>query len=743
MPRPFAVVGITYFITLIVLLRVSENIAAVILIASLLALVPLLLVKSLRESAVFPSACISVAVAAGLFLATNEYMYKPAISLSGSTVTFTGVVTEKPIFENDRYYYLVKTEKVDSENLKVKIRFSSKTALDVAAYEKITVDALVYTLGENNEDSLRYYKSTGVFLGAYSLSEDIAVQDTVEKPVMYYVYQLKQSLTQSILKVLPNENGGLIVALLFGNKSYLSDDAISNFRTIGISHITAVSGLHLSVLLLVCLNIFERFKVGKRTAALFSVAFILLFMALAGFSFSVLRAGFMLLVMLAGKLLNREADSINSIGFAVLLITLANPFAAGYIGLQLSFFATLGIVTIQKKMMVSCDKILVWIKDSYVKKTLRSVVDTVMITVAATVFILPVSLVYFGRLSLISILSNLLLVFGASATMVLGGLAAICFQVPGANVVAYPLSYVAGLFAKSIIKGAEVLAKIPFASINIDEKFVYIWLSSSLVIFALSLLLYKKSNRSNAGLTGILCLFTLFVAVISNSLYNKDMVKVTVMDAGNVSACIISNRHKAALIGCGGDQYVSNRIINLLEEKDIDTVNYLLIPRTADTESKAAYDIMSTYKPGMTIVPELNYALEFLEKSDSVTITGKSSSQLWENANVTYLNNEDLSCAYADISGVKILFIFYPGCNIDLIPKSWKKADVLICRSKTPYDLDLTQFKTVVISTDQTLSLSEDKHDKSLDCNSYSTGGRGNIVIEIRKTSAFSIRRER
>lgn len=164
MPRPFAVIGITFFLTLTVLSRVSENIAVAILIVSILALIPLLAVKSLRDSAVFPAACISITLAAGLFLAANEFTYKPAISLSGSTVSFTGVVTQMPQRENDRYYYLVKTEKVDNNKMKLKIRFSTKSALDVQVYDKITANVTLYTLGEHSEDSLRYYKTIGVFL---------------------------------------------------------------------------------------------------------------------------------------------------------------------------------------------------------------------------------------------------------------------------------------------------------------------------------------------------------------------------------------------------------------------------------------------------------------------------------------------------------------------------------------------------------------------------------------------------
>jgi predicted membrane metal-binding protein len=63
-----------------------------------------------------------------------------------------------------------------------------------------------------------------------------------------------------------------------------------------------------------------------------------------GFSPSVSRAGFMVLMLYGGKLVNAQADSLNSLGLSVLILSVLNPFAPGHIGLQLSFFATLGIV---------------------------------------------------------------------------------------------------------------------------------------------------------------------------------------------------------------------------------------------------------------------------------------------------------------------------------------------------------------------------------------------------------------
>jgi hypothetical protein len=327
--------------------------------------------------------------------------------------------------------------------------------------------------------------------------------------------------------------------------------------------------------------------------------------------------------------------------------------------------------------------------------------------------------------------------------MILGGLAAICFAMPGVSFIAYPLVFVAGWMARVIIKGSAFLAEIPFAYVNIDKMFLYLWLSFSLIAFAFAILLYKKSNQKKVGLTVFLSMMMLVTAIVSYALLNGNTTSITVIDAGNSSASVIMGEGKATLIGCGGNEYEATKLFRSLEGNDIVTVDYLLIPRTEDTEARAAYDVASKYSPKMIVMPELNTEFNFLKNGESLKITEQASFTLWENAKVDYLYRDRLSCAYANISGVKILFLFYPGCDVTLIPKNWKNADILICRSKTPSELDLSGFKKIVISAEKAWPNMQDVYDRVSSDNLIVTAGQGNIIIDIKNESTFSIRRER
>lgn len=742
MPRPFAVIGITFFLTLLMLSYVNEVVMIVILCVACVSLVPFLIIKNIRKQAVFPTACLVVIAGCIMTLVANEFTYKPAIFISGEKVAFTGSLTDLPVKENGRVYYVIKTDTVNGDRSTFKIRLSCPEPLDAEPYDTIAVnDATVYVLGENNEDSLKYFKTTGTFLGAYT-SSDVITYPVVKKPLMFYIISIKMGLINKVNELLPNEQGGLIIALLIGDKSLLSEKTLSDFRDIGISHIVAISGLNLSVFLLLFLDVFERLRLNKNFVYISSSVFVILIMALAGFSPSVLRAGIMLLVLLLGKIINQDADALNSLGLSVLIITVFNPLGAGYIGLQLSFFATLGILLLQKRLFIPFEMLTNRIKQTTARHLMKFICETVAVTVAASVFTLPIMIIAFERVALISIISNLLLVYISSLTMILGGIAALFYGLPFLSFISYPFAIAAGMLAKYIIRISGFLSEIPYASISVNGNYIKLWLAGSLLLIALALLIRSKNEKKNIRFSALLCLATLLIGVFSNSVFNRNITRITIADIGNASATLISKNRKAALIGCGGDEFAVNKIYEALQDNNINALDLLLIPRVAVTESESAIDILGVYNTHNIILPEMNYALKFIDKNYDYKISKNEIIEPWDGAKIAYLYTDDLSCAYVDISGTKILFIFYPGCDIGNIPESWRNADILICRAKPPEGLDCIKFGTVVICAVENSALNEQTKINNAGGSAYVTASRGNIVIETRGNAVYSIGRE-
>ena len=210
------------------------------------------------------------------------------------------------------------------------------------------------------------------------------------------------------------ENAHIMRALLLGDKSGFTPEFSAAASSAGVSHIFAVSGMHLSFCVSAVLLL------GKRRFHLvLAMAVVVVFMAFTGFEPSVVRAGIMSLSALLTRILGRDGDRLGAMTLALGIMVAINPCAMGDVGLQFSFCAVLGILvtgeTIKRLFFAPFIKLKGW----WVK-ILRAVAETVSVSVAATLFTIPLTVLYFEKLSLIAIISNIAVNWLVSAVFLLG-----------------------------------------------------------------------------------------------------------------------------------------------------------------------------------------------------------------------------------------------------------------------------------------------------------------------------------
>ncbi|MGD9560325.1 MAG: ComEC/Rec2 family competence protein [Oscillospiraceae bacterium] len=154
--------------------------------------------------------------------------------------------------------------------------------------------------------------------------------------------QLQYAASANIASRLPRQLSSVAAAMSVGDRRFLSADTKEAYRMAGLSHVLVVSGLHLSIL---CTYLYAaaRRLFSMRAAAVLCMAFTLLCMVFTGLSPSIIRSGFVFLLVYAGALFRRKPDIFTSLGLAMLVL-IANPYACNDVGLQLSFAATLGAV---------------------------------------------------------------------------------------------------------------------------------------------------------------------------------------------------------------------------------------------------------------------------------------------------------------------------------------------------------------------------------------------------------------
>lgn len=230
---------------------------------------------------------------------------------------------------------------------------------------------------------------------------------------------MRDSFAERIREEIPEPEVNLGLSYLLGLRMGLPKDLNENLKTVGLVHIVVASGSHLSILVEVARKIFGRFS--RFFGLSFSVAFIIFFMAMVGWTPSILRAGLMTILTLIAWYTGRKFQPWRLILIVATITLIINPDFLINLGWLLSFASYAGIMILGPRLT----------KFFYGEKKPGVVASIILTTVAATLMTLPITLYFFGTVSLISILANLLILPTLSIAMGLVFLTGVFAGVPG------------------------------------------------------------------------------------------------------------------------------------------------------------------------------------------------------------------------------------------------------------------------------------------------------------------------
>jgi competence protein ComEC len=259
----------------------------------------------------------------------------------------------------------------------------------------------------NEFDYKTFLENKNVFHTAYIKSEELHVVSQTNN--LFSIIQLGAKIKAHLVMVLRNsglsqEAFSICSALLVGYDDEIDSDIMQSFSHSGTLHILSVSGMHTGVLygiLIFIFSIFDKHDKYKKTKFCFVMIFLLMFVFITGLSPSVLRAALMLSLVLFGKTFYKQGNSYNTLLLSAFLLLLFNPYLIKDVGFLLSYFAVFGIMyfyPILNKLYSFENKILQWLWTS------------VLISVAATLFTLPISLYFFHQFPIWFVFSNLIII---------------------------------------------------------------------------------------------------------------------------------------------------------------------------------------------------------------------------------------------------------------------------------------------------------------------------------------------
>jgi competence protein ComEC len=426
----------------------------------------------------------------------------------------------------------------------------------------VTLSAQVRATDDNAVASNLYYQSRGISLIGFQKGQ-LQVERATAPSVWTAPKRALHALQEGITAIFPEDTMPFAYALLTGDTENISYTLGEQMSVTGISHVVAVSGMHVSllvgVIMLLC-------GAKRRLGALISIPVMLFFAAMVGFSPSVTRALVMQSVLLLAPLLRRENDSYTSLSFALFLILIGNPWAIGSLSLQLSFAAVAGILLLSPKLRLWMLDIS-WVsalcrKSRIAGKPLRAATAILATTFGALTFTAPLLAYYFGLVSVVAPLTNLLALGAVSLCFPLTGLAALAGFVwlPLGKGIAAAVS----ILIRYVLWVIDWTSALPYAAVYTQNPYILAWLVTLYLLIAAFLLQRKRREHKpqlltqrkprGRGATPLICCIVLCFLCANLFSAFAGGSSVTMLDVRQGQCIYIRSGGTNVMVDCGGDR---------------------------------------------------------------------------------------------------------------------------------------------------------------------------------------------
>lgn len=480
--------------------------------------------------------------------------------------------------------------RIDGKPYRVRVYLEEETEL--APGDRISgAFRFRYTAPREWERTSRY-QGKGIFLTA-DQKGNLEIHRSETRAWWQYGPVLAKQTAEILEAAFPEDAQPFVRALLLGDSSDLSWGVDMDLKISGIRHIIAVSGLHVTILY----KLVEALT-GKRRflTALIGLPVLAIFASMAGFTPSVTRACVMVGLMMLSQVFDREYDSLTALSFACLVMLAANPLVIVNAGFQLSVSCVTGILLFRQPIDG-------WIQRFFPKgdgRLWRWARGCAAVSLSAMVLTVPLSAVYFGTVSLIGVVTNLLTLWAVS--LVFNGLIAVCAMGLISSKLAGALGWVLAWPVRYVLSVAKLLSRAPLAAVYTSSEYIVFWLVFCYMLLAVFLIGKEKQSGvllTCAGLGLCLALGCSWAGPL------MDGCRVTMLDVGQGQCILLQSRGKTFLVDCGGDtgEIAADRAYRLLASQGIRRLDGVILTHGDDDHCGGADDLLGRIGTELMIAP--------------------------------------------------------------------------------------------------------------------------------------------
>ncbi|MDF2865209.1 MAG: internalization-related competence protein ComEC/Rec2 [Clostridia bacterium] len=504
--------------------------------------------------------------------------------------------------------------------IKEKDRFTDKFILNISKDKKIITDEdtkLYYTkygnfkYGDiikikgkifipkklNNLHEFDYKR----FLNSKNLVGTIMTYDAqidgINKSVFTYIYRFRDVLGDVINSKLPTRESNLFKSMIYGDDTCLDENIKENFTKLGLSHLLAVSGSNVGIVILILSFVFK--NLNFKFSFIINCLIIFVFCAISDFEISVIRASVISIFALYIKIKAIKVNKFIPVTLAFTLIIIYNPCSIFNVSFILSFTAFIGIMLFFSQInsfFNSCIIKLIGI-NNYIKikenkckryifilyKLLKFVSNILSLYFSVQILLIPIQVYFFNSIQPISLISNLTIYVFSTLQLVFGFIFILLCKLPFIVDIIANLNY---LVLWIIIKISEILIKVNVLEIKLPTP-DFLCISCYYIIVIITfygykinfLLKYKFKNLKVTLIIKLICILS-FSYIIYFNIYTtffENFVYYFNVEQGNMS--IIKFGSKAILVDMGttGNANIISNLESFLKAYNIDQIDFFLV----------------------------------------------------------------------------------------------------------------------------------------------------------------------
>lgn len=605
-----------------------------------------------------------------------------------------------------RYHYVVTTKSiavydpateryVNDKSLPqaVRMRLTVPAPLDATYGDTLTAEVNItqpYPVANNSPYVIRDADGIMAFSYAYG---DIAYQSPERYSLLAQLRSLRDRVNTAIARAVGGDAGLVSAAILTGDKNGVPQTVIRSFRASGLSHLLAVSGLHVTILMQFLLALLTLLRCPRRISAALCLLALLLFAAFTGFTASVVRACIMASAQCVAKLFRRRYDALNSIAFSALIICIVNPAALLSLSFVLSFAATLAILVLAPALDALCKRYLPWLW-----QRAQWAVQGATLSISATLFTYPVIAAVFGEVSLIGPVVNVLVIPFVPALTVLTLLTGIA-GVAGISALAQALGFCTRIIMLVVLRISDFFGALDFAWARVTV--IAVCLITAL--FLLCVVAVRLIRRKTSHIPELLILTLLPVCIGVWFAYTDNSLDVIIAfpdSSVSQTAVVHQAGHAAIIAGTDTKNRASGAAYYLTDNALI--ADLLLTPCLTDSAAVVVRETTKRAEVAATLIADDTIrSKELLRQTEGANLLkmGDITTHVLLDDVVCYVDKREKNKAavFLTANDVSVLFL-YSGANAARLPAQFLSPDVCVISGRMPENIDRIKAKYYILS---------------------------------------------